>query len=133
MRKDVIRVLCPWSLLRRSRAKQSSFLGEPQRAACGAEDSNCRNEFKETLRNFESISDSAIVLKEASGEVERSKARRAQRETHEEQSSIAEYPHSCLGIGAGAGAGIGAGMWESHGFLGGKGTGVSSLCRDLVV
>ena len=74
--------------------------------------------------DFESVSDSAIAIREASGEasvqkqdVRSVKLLKSNRRLH----------HTLIGaaIGAGAGAGICGLTWESHGFLGGKGVGAA--------
>lgn len=79
--------------------------------------------------NFESISDSAIVIKETSGE---SSIQKQDVRSVKLMRSNRRLRNSLIyaGIGAGAGAGIGAGVWESHGFLGGKGTG-AAVCAGI--
>jgi hypothetical protein len=78
---------------------------------------------------FENFSDSAISIREASGEA--SVQKQDVRSVKLLQSNR-RLRHTLigLGIGAGAGAGIGAGTWESHGFLGGKGTG-AAVCAVI--
>ncbi len=78
---------------------------------------------------FERVSDSAISLKDTAGEVsvQRQDVRsvKLMRSDRRLRNTLIG-----LGIGGGAGAGIGAATWESHGFLGGKGTGVA-VCAGL--
>jgi hypothetical protein len=78
---------------------------------------------------FENFSDAAISIREASGEA--SVQKKDVRSVKLLQSNR-RLRHALigLGIGAGAGAGIGAGTWESHGFLGGKGTG-AAVCAVI--
>jgi hypothetical protein len=74
--------------------------------------------------NFESVSDSAISIRVATGEasVPRQDVRSVK---------LMENRHRMrnlligTGIGAGSGAGIGAAAWESSGYLRGKGTGAA--------
>jgi hypothetical protein len=73
---------------------------------------------------FESVSDSAISIKDTSGEtsVERQNIRSVK---------LMENHHRLrdtligAGVGAGAGAGIAAAAWEPHGFLGGRADGAA--------
>ena len=78
---------------------------------------------------FENFSDSSISIREASGEtsVQKQDVRSVKllQNNHRLRHTLIG-----LGIGAGAGAGIGAGTWESHGFLGGKGTG-AAVCAVI--
>jgi len=78
---------------------------------------------------FESVSDSAISLKDAAGEVSVQKqdvrSVKLMKSDRRLRNSLVG-----LGVGGGAGAGIGAATWESHGFVGGKGTG-AAVCAGL--
>jgi len=73
---------------------------------------------------FESVSDSAISVKDTSTEM--SLRRQDVRSVkllgggHRLRNTLIG-----LGVGAGAGAGISAAAWESHGFIGGKGVGAA--------
>jgi hypothetical protein len=71
---------------------------------------------------LESVSDTAIALRDANGEesIPRQDVRSVKllRSDRRLRNTLIG-----LGIGAGAGAGIGAAAWESHGFLGGKADG----------
>jgi uncharacterized protein YcfJ len=84
---------------------------------------------KKHTGTFESVSDSAISIREASGEasVQKQDVRSVKL-----LKSNRRLRHTLIGlaIGAGAGGGIGAGTWESHGFLGGKGTG-AAVCAVI--
>jgi hypothetical protein len=79
--------------------------------------------------DFESISDTAISIKEAAGE---SSIQRQDVRSVKLMRSNRRLRNTLIyaGIGAGAGAGIGAGVWESRGFLGGKGTG-AAVCAGI--
>jgi hypothetical protein len=73
---------------------------------------------------FVSASDTAIVLRESSGErtVQKEDVRSVKlvKKGHRLRNTLIG-----AGVGAGAGAGITAGAWESSGFLGGKGAGAA--------
>jgi hypothetical protein len=73
---------------------------------------------------FESVSDSAISIKDASGEmsVERQNIRsvKLMENHHRLRNTLIG-----AGVGAGAGAGVTAAAWESHGFLGGRADGAA--------
>jgi hypothetical protein len=79
---------------------------------------------KKHTGTFENVSDSAISIRDASGEasIQRQDIRTVK---------LMENKHRVrnlligTGIGAGAGAGIGAAAWESNGYLRGKGTGAA--------
>jgi hypothetical protein len=77
---------------------------------------------------FESVSDSAISLKDATGEA--SFPKQDVRSVKLINSRRLRNTLIGLGVGAGAGAGIGAAAWESRGFLHGKGTG-AAVCAGL--
>jgi hypothetical protein len=73
---------------------------------------------------FISVSDSAILLKDASGEqsVPMKDVRRVKltKGNHRLRNTLIG-----AGIGAGTGAGVTAAAWEPHGFLGGRGVGAT--------
>jgi len=73
---------------------------------------------------FESASDSAIIIRDASGEASLQKQ---DVRSVELLGGNRRLRHTLIGagVGAGAGAAICAGAWESRGFLGGKGTGAA--------
>lgn len=73
---------------------------------------------------LENVSDSAISIKDATGEasVQRQDVRSVKllSSGHRLRNTLIG-----AGVGAGAGAGIAAGIWESSGFFGGKGDGAA--------
>ncbi|MGC1463949.1 MAG: hypothetical protein WA802_17240 [Terracidiphilus sp.] len=73
---------------------------------------------------FESVSDFAISVKDATAEIS---VRKQDVRSVKLLSSGHHLRNTLigLGVGAGAGAGISAAAWESHGFIGGKGVGAA--------
>ena len=84
---------------------------------------------KKHTGDFESISDSAILIKESGGE---SSIQKQDVRSVKLMRSNRRLRNTLIGagVGAGAGAAIGGAAWESHGFLGGKATG-AAVCAGI--